>query len=223
MRKGKCMEWFALGVATSLLVVALSVPALASTVTRTAQLAYNNIKITLNGSTVTPKDAAGNTVEPFIINGTTYLPVRAIASALGVNAGWDASTNTVQLSTGNASANGSVIYDQGGVKITYLGIASMEYGGEEVKLFIQNASNTDYTIQAADTSVNGIMTEGMLSCDVMAGKNAYDSIEFDDYYLKKSNITSISSAEFRFRIFEKDNWNDTTDSSIITITKQCAN
>ena len=63
------------------------------------------------------------------------------------------------------------------------------------------------------------MTEGMLSCDVMAGKNAYDSIEFDDYYLKKSNITSISSAEFRFRIFKKDDWSDTTDSSIITITK----
>ena len=219
MRKGKCMEWFALGVATSLLVVALSVPALASTVTRTAQLAYNNIKITLNGSTVTPKDAAGNTVEPFIINGTTYLPVRAIASALGVNAGWDASTNTVQLSTGNASANGSVIYDQGGVKITYLGIASMEYGGEEVKLFIQNNSGKDYTIQAADTSVNGIMTDCVFSCDVLSGKSAYSSIEFDDYYLNKSNIASISSVEFRFHIFGKDDWNDTTDSSIITITK----
>lgn len=219
MKKLTNCKWFAMGAAASLLLVTLTVPAVASTVTKTAQLAYNNIKITLNGNAVTPKDANGNVVEPFIIDGTTYLPVRAVASALSVNVGWDGNTNTVVLSTGNASASGTVLYDKSGVKITYQGIAAMEYGGEEVKLYIQNTSGTDYTIQAADESVNGIMTEGSLSCDVLSGKSAYTSIEFNDYYLKKNNIASVSTAEFRFRIIEKDDWSNTINSDLITVNK----
>lgn len=61
-------------------------------------LTYRNIKITINGSALTPKDANGNAVEPFIIDGTTYLPVRAVANALGLDVGWDGATNTVSLS-----------------------------------------------------------------------------------------------------------------------------
>lgn len=59
---------------------------------------FDNIKITLNGNEVIPKDVNGNSVEPFIIDGTTYLPVRAIGNALGLNVDWDSSTNTVILS-----------------------------------------------------------------------------------------------------------------------------
>lgn len=58
---------------------------------------YKNIKITLNGITIEPKDANGNIVEPFIIDGTTYLPVRAICNALGLEVNWNSETNTVEL------------------------------------------------------------------------------------------------------------------------------
>ena len=37
-------------------------------------LLYNNLKITLDGVEVIPKDANGVYVEPFAIDGTTYLP-----------------------------------------------------------------------------------------------------------------------------------------------------
>ena len=40
-----------------------------------AELYYNNIKIYIDGAEIVPKDANGNTVEPFMMNGTTYLPV----------------------------------------------------------------------------------------------------------------------------------------------------
>jgi len=69
----------------------------AKQIKETAELVYNNIKITLNGEEVEPKDVNGNTVEPFIIDGTTYLPVRAIAGALGIDVDWDGETNTVIL------------------------------------------------------------------------------------------------------------------------------
>lgn len=64
----------------------------------TVQRFYNNIKITLNGTEITPKDVNGNVVEPFIIDGTTYLPVRAISNALGLNVDWNGETQTVILS-----------------------------------------------------------------------------------------------------------------------------
>lgn len=61
------------------------------------ELHYNNIKITLNGEEILPLDANGNYVEPFIIDGTTYLPVRGIANALGMQVEWDGANHTVVL------------------------------------------------------------------------------------------------------------------------------
>ena len=71
--------------------------ALATEKTVTASVTYRDIKLVLDGKPLTPKDAAGNTVEPFIMNGTTYLPLRAIASALGVTVGWVSDTSTAWL------------------------------------------------------------------------------------------------------------------------------
>ena len=68
----------------------------------TIEAAYNDIKISVNGEIVTPRDANGNVVEPFIYNGTTYLPVRAVSSMLGNDVFWDNSTKTVNISSSNA-------------------------------------------------------------------------------------------------------------------------
>lgn len=72
--------------------------AYAKQIRKTAELFYNNIKISLNGQELRPKDINGNYVEPFIIDGTTYLPVRAVASVLGLSVDWNNNTNTVLLS-----------------------------------------------------------------------------------------------------------------------------
>ena len=65
--------------------------------TETLQVLYNNIKIYVDGIKINPKDANGTKVEPFIYNGTTYLPVRAIGNALGKEVSWDGNTNTVYI------------------------------------------------------------------------------------------------------------------------------
>ena len=58
---------------------------------------YSNIKIYVDGKAIDPKDVNGVRVEPFIISGTTYLPVRAISEALGKNVEWDGDTKTVYV------------------------------------------------------------------------------------------------------------------------------
>lgn len=85
----------------AVIVVAVTLVTAASASSGTIQrtLSYNDIKISLNGHEVVPVDANGNYIEPFIIDGTTYLPVRGIASALGMEVGWDQSTKTVLLTS----------------------------------------------------------------------------------------------------------------------------
>ncbi len=70
---------------------------LATSATKTASITYRDIKLSVDGRTVTPKDAAGNSVEPFLYSDTTYLPVRAVANALNVEVGWSDATSTVTL------------------------------------------------------------------------------------------------------------------------------
>ena len=58
---------------------------------------YSDIKIFVNDQRINPKDIEGNTVEPFIVDGTTYLPIRAVGEALDKYVTWDGATNSVYL------------------------------------------------------------------------------------------------------------------------------
>lgn len=66
-------------------------------ISETAQLFYNNIKIYIDGGEIVPKDANGNIVEPFTMNGTTYLPVRAISNVFGKDVEWDGATQSIYI------------------------------------------------------------------------------------------------------------------------------
>ena len=59
----------------------LSTAVYAAARSKTLTAYYNDIKLVVDGVPVTPKDANGTVVEPFIVDGTTYLPVRAIGEA----------------------------------------------------------------------------------------------------------------------------------------------
>lgn len=71
--------------------------ALAANTVQQMQIRYMNIKLVVDGAEVTPKDSTGKVVEPFVSDGTTYLPVRAVAAALGEDVEWDGTTNTVYI------------------------------------------------------------------------------------------------------------------------------
>ena len=89
---------FILGFLTAVVVLILAVPVLAAGNLQTwNDVLVGGITIKLNGETIDPKDVNGNPVDPVIYDGTTYLPVRAIASALGLEVEWDGNTKTVYL------------------------------------------------------------------------------------------------------------------------------
>ncbi len=92
----KELKGFISGVIATALVLAFIVPAYAA-YQKQATLNYNDIKIKVDGEMMTPTDATGAVVQPFIIDGTTYLPVRAIANALDLSVNWDGETKTIDL------------------------------------------------------------------------------------------------------------------------------
>lgn len=101
------VKTFLAGAALSALVLT-SVPTMAERVSKTTELFYNDIKVVINGNRADLKDAAGNTVDPFVIDGTTYLPVRAVANALDQAVSWDAKTQTVYIGKNDEISQPSV-------------------------------------------------------------------------------------------------------------------
>lgn len=58
----------------------------------------NGIKMTLNGKPFEPTDPSdGSKYVPITYKGRTYLPLRAVAEAVGMEVLWDANTNTAHL------------------------------------------------------------------------------------------------------------------------------
>ena len=58
---------------------------------------FGGINLFIDGKPFIPKDANGNTVEPFIYDGVTYLPLRVTANALGKEITYDGSTSSVYI------------------------------------------------------------------------------------------------------------------------------
>ena len=87
------------GIIIGFLVAALLLggTALAIVGTKNITVTYRDIKLVVDGKEVIPRDVNGNVVEPFIYEGTTYLPIRAISQALGKPVDWDNPTSTVYV------------------------------------------------------------------------------------------------------------------------------
>lgn len=65
------------------------------TISSVSSLAAFDVTVTLDGKVIECKNVNGVDVPPLLIDGTTYLPVRAIATALNFNVEWDDETKSV--------------------------------------------------------------------------------------------------------------------------------
>lgn len=80
------------------MLISSTIAAVAATkyVTIKAQL-REDVKIEYNGRIASLYDANGNVVYPIMYNGTTYIPVRATSSLLGLSVDWDGKNSKVIL------------------------------------------------------------------------------------------------------------------------------
>ena len=198
----KNIKFLVIGLIIGIIIATSSVFALSGAVQKT--LNYNNIKITLNGNEITPTDANGNYVEPFSIDGTTYLPVRAIANALGLDVNWNGETNTVVLGKDASQAVETVLYEDNNLKVTYIGKSTIYDNDVNIAydIMIENKSVEDSSnkypnIEIRDVYVNGFAIDGYHSLILHSGKKAVENISIRTNELQNCRISSIESIEFK--------------------------
>lgn len=90
---------FIAGALSASLVLGATYAVAGEQIKKSVDVFYNGIKICIDGTYIEPKDANGNAVDPFIMDGTTYLPVRAVAGAFDKDVIWDGDTQTVFLNS----------------------------------------------------------------------------------------------------------------------------
>ena len=108
-RKGM---YFLTGMFTALLLGLSSVTALASDGALT--ITIHPINILVNGEFFQPKNANGEDVMCFTVNGTTYAPLRAMAEAYGLEVGYDAARNLATVNAPDTPAQPAVSADFAG-------------------------------------------------------------------------------------------------------------
>ncbi len=135
-----------------------AVPAIGYDGVRTIQAVYKNIRICVDGVEMTPRDSAGQVVEPFIYNGTTYLPVRAVGEAVGKEVTYDGSTSTVYLGkSGTTKYLGQQVEAYQKDSSVYEGTYKM--GGQDYVNSLRIKSegrNAFYNLNGLYTSISGV-------------------------------------------------------------------
>lgn len=142
---------------------------------QTKKLAYRNISVTLNGAKLDLKDATGKAVEPFIIDGTTYLPARAIAEALGLNVEWDGAKHEVKLTT--ASEPTTLCY----ADTTYGGVMGYKWDGVNYFYGIPYAQAERFHMPKAPESWHGYKTCMMQGEVAPQNKTTMEQFDFMAY------------------------------------------
>lgn len=94
----KQLKAFASGILATVLLIGMIGTAFAA-YQKQETLHFNDVKITLDGTALEITDSTGAPTEPFIINGTTYLPLANVARLAGFTVDWEASTKTVKLTS----------------------------------------------------------------------------------------------------------------------------
>ena len=84
--------------AGALLITGLSTVGAATVYKTVAAVVRPDIVVKLDDKEISLKDGNGKTINPLIVGGSTYLPVRTIAEAVGLEVAWDSANNTVNLS-----------------------------------------------------------------------------------------------------------------------------
>lgn len=154
-------------IASVLLACSLIFTVFAYSYQRDITVYYNGIRIKVDGIDIVPKDANGEIIDPFISEGTTYLPVRAVAEAVGYNVEWDDENKTVIL-----DKNYSDVVIDAGMYIVGKDIPAGLY-----KLVSESGSGYWERLKNASGSFDAIIANGFFD-----GNTSYVEVKDGEYF-----------------------------------------
>ncbi|MCI7125889.1 MAG: copper amine oxidase N-terminal domain-containing protein [Agathobaculum sp.] len=116
-----------------MLVFFISTAFAASTYKQNIQVEYG-INVQLNNRDISMTDVNGKTVQAFVYQGTTYVPIRAVSDAFGADVEYDGATNTACL-FGDFPEICAVVYEMNDILQDYYILITSELA------YIQNNSS----------------------------------------------------------------------------------
>ncbi len=189
--------------------------AFAKQITEKAELFYDNIKIYIDGNEIVPKDATGNIVEPFIMNGTTYLPVRAVGTAFGKNVQWDGTTKSVYIGNTAIKPSGAFSANEVFNNLTVTTYTWKSFSYHYLALVVKNNSdiNCSFSASVQFMDANGSLV-GVKEKDIMAFEAKQEAC------LIFSNDIEFADFSYEFNVSQLKYYNCVTsaiDVDVITL------
>lgn len=178
----------------------------AANYTRTLTATYRNIGVTYNGASKTLS------AEPFLVDGSTYVPLRAVSEIMGADVKWNGSTNTVSIT--NTGSDNTALQQQ--LATANYQVTTLQRELETVKKELETYKNSNSSSSSSSTSGTDITTAELEATETYLLNNYYDQLHKDidlDFDLTKKNsrlqltISYDSSSEERV-------YNDLKDRTI---------
>lgn len=142
------------------------------------EVTYDNIKVYKDNVLCELKDGNGSTIEPFIYNGTTYMPVRGTAQLADMQVTWDGNTKSVYL-WDNMVPNGTYLME---VCPPYEKSGYNEYLQQKGKSF--SMSGTKYS--------NGFTLYGNASYAMFNLDSKYSNVELTVGHVDNSYMREVT-------------------------------
>nr|WP_294583941.1 copper amine oxidase N-terminal domain-containing protein [uncultured Anaerotignum sp.] len=227
------MKDVCLGATVAALVMGAAPAAYAKVANMDIPVMFNNIKIVVDGKELKTDK------EPFIYEGTTYLPVRAVGEAVGKNVTWDAASKTVILGEteqketekepeqpeettsdddsrlGELASKPSTNVNNIKIQCTGARESAGYTDGIEVDFKFTNNSDLEHTVILDELKVNNKEVEGYLYADVLGKRAETDRLTIKDSDLSRAGIDKIYNISVVFRVYNHEDWDDVTTNEMI--------
>ena len=230
------MKDVCLGATVAALVMGAAPAAYAKVANMDIPVMFNNIKIVVDGKELKTDK------EPFIYEGTTYLPVRAVGEAVGKNVTWDAASKTVILGEteqketeqteteqkepeqpeetacdddsrlGELASKPSTNVNNMKIQCTGVRESAGYIDGIEVDFKFTNNSDFEQSVVLQSLEVNNKEVGGYLHTIILGDR---DRLTIKDSDLKRAGIDKIYNISVVFRVYNHDDWDDVTTNEMI--------
>lgn len=156
----------------------------AANYTKTLQATYSNIQVSYNGV------VKSLSAEPFAVDGTTYLPLRALGNAIGADVNWNSDSHTVVITQDAASSSTTAAQIQ--QYQSQIAALTQQLATANAQLANYQSSNTTTN----NSTTNGTTTNTTTSTTALANEiQTYLEDTFSDKYNISWDISvSISSS-----------------------------
>ncbi|WP_178075884.1 stalk domain-containing protein [Paenibacillus oralis] len=153
--------------------------AFAANATKTLKAVFSNIKLVYNGQTISSTSGQ----EPFMVDGTTYVPIRMAGEALGKSLSWDG-TNKIVTITDVTSSTDKAELDKLNAEVTELNkqLANLK---SELSTANSTITSKDSTISSLESQIKSLQSaldnknDNLSSLEKNLNRDYEDSFDLD--------------------------------------------